>query len=206
MKHQLMRVLLLGFGCTILASADQVQFSLSTSGDFSSGTPSNLGFSGNTGITGTTDNAGFLALSNLGTFTLSKPDRAADNYDGSTFTLNLFFVAPAGIDGQTVFNAALTGTVNTQLGSVLIDFGPAQTFHFNDGIQSGGFDLTINDLSLTIPHSNTLTVSQILQGSINNAYDPPVGTDPVPEPVSIVMLGSATLLIAAKYRKQIRKN
>jgi hypothetical protein len=207
MRSHFKRLLLLGLGCALLASADEVQFSFSTTGSFSSGTPSDLSFSGigtasAAGYTGTTS-GGALTLSNLGTLTLKKPSQGSDNYSGDTFTLNLIFFAPTGVGTPTTFNAALSGTVNTQQGSVLIDFGPAKTFHFSNAFASGGFDLSINDLTLNIPHDDTTRVTQILKGGIANAYDPPAA---VPEPVSIVLLGSVTLLVSAKLRRQVRKS
>jgi hypothetical protein len=204
------RLLLLSFGCTLLASADEVTFSLSTSGTFSSGTPSDLRFDGigttsTAGFTGTTV-GGSLSWSNLGTFTVRKPEGGADNY-GGTFTLNLFFFDPVGIITPTGFTAPLTGTVNNQQGSVVIDFGPTQTFHFSNSDASGGFDLSISDLTLTIPHDrNTTSVSQVLTGSITNAYDPPIDTAPVPEPGSIVLLGGVTLLVVGKIRRLQRQS
>ena len=205
MRSQFKRLLLFGLGCALLASADEMQFSLSTTGSFSSGTPSDLSFSGigtasAAGYTGTTS-GGALTVSNLGTLTLKKPSQGSDNYSGDTFTLNLIFFAPTGIGTPTTFNASFSGTVNTQQGSVLIDFGPTKTFHFSNAFASGGFDLSINDLTLNIPHDDTTRVTQILKGGIMNAYDPPVDSA-VPEPVSIVLLGSATLLVSAKLRRQ----
>ena len=204
MNLQLTRVLLLGLGCTILASADQVEFSLTTS---VSETPPDLTFFGNSGITGTTNNAGFLALSDLGTFTLNLSGQDVNNYNGDTFTLNLFFTAPHGIQGGNTFKAVVTGQVqNENQSSLVIDFGPTKTFTFVDGSRIGGFDLTIDEVTLRIPHNkHAEEVTQVLTGSIKNAWDPVTPTT-VPEPVSIVLLGTATVLIAAKFRGQTRKS
>jgi hypothetical protein len=205
---RLNRLLLLGFAGALLASADEVTFSLSTSGSFSPGSPSDLSFLGiENGFTGTT-RGGTLSL-NLGTFTLRKPSQGADTYNsGDTFTLNLLFFAPAGINGQTMFNAALTGalrgTVNKEQGWGLIDFGPTQRFHFQNEDGSGVFELTIDDLALTIPHDNTPSVSQVLAGSITNASDPPADIAPVPEPLSIVLFVTVIVFVVGQIRRKTR--
>jgi hypothetical protein len=206
MNSPLGRLLLFGLATALVASADEVAFSLSTTGSFSAGTPSDLTFSGKgtssvAGITGTTV-GGALSLANLGTFTLKKPTQGSDPYGGDTFTLNLIFFDPAGISSATTFSALLTGSVNSQQGSVTIDFGPARTFAFSNPYASGGFTLAINDLTLTLPHDSTTQVSKTLQGGITNAFDPP--TEPVPEPGSIILLGSATLLVVGTIRRRQR--
>jgi len=205
MLLQIQRLLLFGFMGAVLASADQITFSLSTTGSFSSGTPTDLSFVGigsasKAGFTGVTV-GGALTLTDLGTFTLLEPTHGADTYHNDSFTLDVIFFVPAGINGQTTFDAALHGTVNTQQGSVLIDFGPAQTFTYT-GSSSGSFNLTIDDLSLNIPHNGATSVTQLLTGSIANANasDPPQDS-PVPEPLSIVLLGTVTVLVASRIRR-----
>jgi hypothetical protein len=205
----LVRLMLFAFIGVFLAHAEEVQFSLSTSGSFSSGTPGDLSFAGigtasQAGFTDTTS-GGSLTLSDVGIFTLLKPKSSAPSHGADTyrdsFTLDLTFFGPTGINGQTTFDATLTGTVNTQQGSVLIDFGPAQTFTFSGEDSSGSFDLTVNDLALGIPHDGTLSVSQLLTGSISNATDPATA---VPEPVSIVLLGTTMVLAAIMARRRRR--
>jgi hypothetical protein len=177
---------------------------MSTS-NFSSATHPDLSFVGREEFGGTTDD-GSLTLSNLGVFTLLKPKKGADTYHDA-FSLILTFLKPLGIDGgpDATFDAALKGTVNTQQGSLLIDFGPAQTFTYKNNSSSGSFDLAIDDLTLTIPHDGTSSVSQILTGRISNAIDPPVNTAAeVPEPLSIVLLGTAIVLTGIAQRRRRR--
>jgi hypothetical protein len=207
-QQPLLRLVLLGFMCVFLGCADTVVLSpvvlsMSTSGNFSSGTQPDLSFVGRVGFGGTTD-GGSLTLSNLGVFTLLKPDTGADTYHDE-FSLILTFLAPLGIDGKpdATFDATLKGTVNTQKGSLLIDFGPAQTFTYRNNSNSGSFDLAIDDLTLAIPHDGTSSVSQILTGRISNAVDPPVDiAGQVPEPLSIVLLGTAIVLTGIAQRRR----
>jgi hypothetical protein len=202
------RTLLLGLIGVFLAQADDVQFSLSTSGFFSSGTPADLAFAG----IGTETPQGFgptfdgsLALTDLGAFTLFKPTHGngADVYRDA-FTLDLFFFFPTGLGGQAPFLATFTGTlkgtVNTQQGSVFIDFGPAQTISYNNSVSSGSFDLTIDDLTLNIPHDGTPSKTAFLTGIVTNFSDPVTDT---PEPRPTVLLGAALALAAyvARHRR-----
>ena len=202
----LVRLMLFAFIGVFLAHAEEMQFSLSTSGSFSPGTPGDLSFAGigtANEFTGTTS-GGSLALTDLGVFTLQKPTHGADPYHDS-FNLDLVFFLPSGLPfgifGHTAFDAAVTGAVNTQQGWVRIGFGPTQHFTFRNSVGSGSFDLTINDLTLNIPHDDTASVTQPLTGSISNASDPPAD---VPEPVSIVLLGTTMVLAATMARRRRR--
>ena len=197
----LVRLMLFAFIGVFLAHADEMQFSLSTSGSFSLGTPGDLSFAGigtasQAEFTDTTP-GGSLTLTDLGTFTLQKPTHGADPYH-DTFNLDLVFSLPSvGIVEQTTFDAAVRGAVNTQRGWVLIDFGPARHFTFSNEYGSGSFDLAINDLALKIPHGDTAT----LTGTITNAIDPVTA---IPEPLSIVLLGTTMVLVANVARRRRR--
>jgi hypothetical protein len=188
-----------------VASADEfkvVSFSLSTTGTFSSGAPADLVFSGSK-FSGQSNTDGSLILSDLGMFTLTRPGKGADVYhlNSDTFTLNVIFSGPLGIKEPTVFDATLQGTVNRNKGSVLIDFGPTRRFNFDTGSSSGGFDLTIDDITLQMP-PHASTVSGALTGSITNAFDPP---NAVPEPQAVVLLGTVILLIGSAFRHRLSR-
>jgi len=203
-------LLLLSLIGAVCAFAEEITFSLSTTGSFSSGTPGNLTFQGSgqappggpAGFTGTTS-GGSLTLTNLGTFNLQKPDHGADVYKKDTFTLNILFFLPAGIIGQTTYSAELSRPVNTQQGKdILIDFGPTQHLTFSNALNSGSFDLTINDVTLNIPKDGPNSDSKVLTGRITNAVDPPAITAHAPEPLSIFLLGTVMLLVSGMVRRQ----
>jgi hypothetical protein len=130
------------------ARADEVYVAGFTNGCFGAGcTPSTtasiLGLTySNSTFSGTTA-GGFRALggnpvpggnfNNLGSFTLSNE---AAVYNGQSFTLQVTFTAPQGINGsnQATFFATLFGTVlaDNQGGVSIVFGGPPQTFTFND--------------------------------------------------------------------------
>jgi hypothetical protein len=202
MKLMCLTVLLVAgfFGPSAFADdLNVVPFTLSTTGSFSSGTPKNLAFYGAT-LSGETDEDGFLALGNLGTFTLTEPDKGTKNFHpkSDTFELDLTFLAPLGIKGSTVFDATLTGKVKRDGGSVFIDFGPIQSFTFKNDTASGGFDLTLNDITLKLSDDEH-DVSQVLTGKITNAFDPPAA---VPEPQAVVLLATVVLLTSLVLRRR----
>jgi hypothetical protein len=202
MKLMYLMVLLLAGSIGQLAFADDlhvVAFSLSTKGSFSSGAPGILAFVGSN-LSGETDEDGSLFLGDLGVFTLKKPGKGADVFHSSdTFDLALTFLAPLGVEGSTVVEATLQGKVKHDKGSVFIDFGPAQSFTFANEAGSGGFDLTINDIKLNSKDGHHHAVSQVLTGKITNAFDPPSA---VPEPQSVVLLGTLVLLTGFVLRRR----
>jgi hypothetical protein len=176
-----------------------VPFTLSTTGSFSSGTSKDLSFYGAT-LTGESDDDGFLALGNLGTFTLTEPNKGTNTFHPKTdeFELDLTFLAPLGIAGNNVFDATLKGKVKRDGGSVFIDFGPTQSFTFKNDTASGGFDLTLNDITLKLSDDEH-DVSQVLTGKITNAFDPPAA---VPEPQAVVLLATVVLLTGLVLRRR----
>lgn len=185
----LVGVLILGHG---EARADEVTISGFTTGAIT-GVPQ-LSFTGNTAFTNTTF-LGIGALSganNLGTFSLST---APGTLVAGTFTLNVTFTSPTGINGGqgTTYTASITGSVSpiANNGGVNINFdNNPVVFTFNDGTNTGSFSLAVADLFVETGQAANLTAGTTGQQA------------PIPEPATLLLLGTGLTGIAAKMRKR----
>jgi hypothetical protein len=178
-----------------------------TSGTFSSGTPSLLTFAG-TPFDVVTAADGSASVT-LGSFHLDNPDASGQtDFAGDSFTLSVTFLLPAGIDspGQShPFTAGLTGSINrgNDADSVVVDFPDTPLlFTFNDGVHSGSFTLLVNDLAVPkeiagTGHPNDGNAT--LTGAIG---DPVLPASAVPEPTSLVLLGTAGLGLGWIFRRR----
>ncbi len=177
-----------------VARADEVTISGFTSGTVT-GVPQ-ITFAGNT-FTGTTAlGVGSLSGANrLGTFTLgtSNPDVPASG----TFTLDITFTAPTGINGgqMTTYTATVTGSVSTaNEGGVFVNFNqpPGGTvFTFSNGTTTGSFTLRIADVFVQSGQIANLTAG--FTGSQQTT---------VPEPMTMILFGTGLTGIAAAARKR----
>jgi hypothetical protein len=175
-----------------VARADEVTITGSTTGVVS-GVPQ-LTFTGNANFTGTT-NLGIGSLSgpnSLGSFFLST---APSQLVAGNFTLNVTFTVPSGIAGGqgATYTATITGSVspNINQGGVTIDFdNTPQVFTFNDGTNTGSFSLTVADLFVQSGQAANLTAG--FTGAQN----------PIPEPATMLLLGTGLSGIAAGVRRR----
>ena len=197
--HRIFRGTALAFALLVIlgathssARADEVTISGSTAGATS--VPF-LGFTGSQ-FTGTTA-LGIGSLSgpnSLGQLSLATAPAA--ELIGGIFQLNITFTAPTGIAGGQGANyvATVLGSVspNVDQGGVNIHFqNPTQTFTFSDGLNTGSFSLTVADLFVQTGRSANLTAG------ITGQQAPAV-----PEPATLLLLGSGITGIAVKLRRR----
>ncbi|HEY5837764.1 MAG TPA: PEP-CTERM sorting domain-containing protein [Pyrinomonadaceae bacterium] len=173
------------------ARADEVTISGSTAGATS--VPF-LGFTGNQ-FTGTTAlGIGSLSGANsLGQLSLAT---APLELIGGIFQLNITFTAPTGIAGGqgTDYVATVLGSVspNVDQGGINIHFqNPTQTFTFSDGLNTGSFSLTVADLFVQTGRTANLTAGFTGQQA-----------PAVPEPATLLLLGTGIAGVAAKLRSR----
>ena len=208
LSHQLLGALAASALVGARIDAQNVPFVGTTSGCFyfASGpcTQSRLGLGYQTGAFDTyTDASGFLGIggffndpNNLGAFTLNS---AANNYNGTSFVLNVIFAMPTLANATTVFSAAIKGSVQHILngklaGGVRIDFdNTPQIFLFNGPQYAGSFSFSVDDVTLN-PNTQA-PVGGVIQATAT------------PEPATMLLLatGIAGLIPAERRRRNRRK-
>ncbi len=208
---------------SVSAFADQVTFNTSTTqGCFTTGSSCTGTSPASWNPTGSSNTATFTGIDtnnqttsggaltiHLGTFNW---DGNADGWGSSVnFFATVTFTLPSGINGgqSETFSADITGTVDSgDPDTLLFNFnhnsGSPLTLTFSSGGTTGSFQLYVDDLTLVSPcdSPDCSTGNVTWNGHIVNASQTTGGQ--VPEPGSMVLLGSGLLSLAGALRRKLR--
>jgi hypothetical protein len=181
------------FGAGQIAKADPVTVSGTSSGTITGTAANFLTFQGNNFTATTAGGVGsFSGTDRIGTFVLAST--IGETPVSGNFTLNLVFTAPTGVNGgqAATYTATVSGTISTpNVGGVSIVFNnPVQTFTFSNATGSGAFSITLPNIFVQSGETANLTAG--LSGN----------QTAVPEPATMLLLGTGLAGVAARIRKR----
>jgi len=183
------------FSAAQIAKADPVTVSGTSSGSVTGTAAQFLTFQGNNFTATTAGGVGsFSGTDRIGTFVLAST--AGETPVSGTFTLNLTFTTPSGVNGgqATTITATVSGTISTpNVGGISIVFdNPMQTFTFSNESGSGTFSIRLPEVFIQSGETANLTAG--LTGNQTAAA--------VPEPATMLLLGTGLAGVAARIRKR----
>jgi hypothetical protein len=208
--HRIAGLAFLGaMGASGVLQAQKVDFKGSTGGCFyisgsctasTSASEYFLQFTGGT-FDATTTSSGILGIgsapnspNNFGSFSLGA---SPAEYDGTNFLLKILFDLPTVTSSNTVYEAAVLGSVDVGGdGGIYIHFADSpQVFTFNGPTYGGQFSLALNDISVT-PGTLEANTPVAVSGFIRTTVTPEPAT------VGLFALGLLGLVPMARLRRR----